>query len=271
MNRALVFDCDGVLADTERHGHLVAFNRLFAELGLDLEWSAEEYGRLLEIAGGKERLLALFDDDAWVARNGLPRERGRQERLVAGWHRRKTQILLDLVAGGAVPSRPGVSRLAAEAQAAGWQTAVASTAADVSVRSIVDHVLPPEIARRVRVFAGDVVRRKKPAADIYLLALAELGRLSGEVCVVEDSGQGLLAARRAGCAALITVSGFTAGDDFTGAALVVDSLGDEAHPARVLAAAISPAPGPLVDLDICEAVIAWGAAGGAVLDKGREP
>ena len=271
MSRALIFDCDGVLADTERDGHLVAFNRLFAELDLGLEWSPEVYGRLLRIAGGKERLLALFDDEGWVARHGLPRERGRQERLVAGWHRRKTEIFLDLVAAGALPSRPGVSRLAAEAQAAGWQTAVASTAADQSVRSIVDHVLPPEVAGRVRVFAGDAVRRKKPSADIYLLALAELGRLPGEVCVVEDSGQGLLAARRAGCAALITVSGFTAGDDFTGAALVVDSLGNAAHPARVLAAAISPLPGPLVGLDTCEAVISWGAAGGTVGDLGGEP
>jgi HAD superfamily hydrolase (TIGR01509 family) len=270
LSRALILDCDGVLADTERDGHLVAFNRLFTELGLDLSWSPEEYGRLLDIAGGKERLLSLFDDDAWVVRHGLPHDHGRQERLVAGWHRRKTGIFLDLVAGGALPPRPGVSRLVAEAQAAGWQTAVASTARDESVRAIVDHVLPTEVAGGVRVFAGDVVRRKKPAADIYLLALAELGRLPGEACVVEDSGQGLLAARRAGCATLITVSGFTAGDDFTGAALVVDSLGDEAHPARVLAGAIPRMPGPLVDLDTCETVIAWGAAAGAVLDHEGE-
>lgn len=261
MNRALVFDCDGVLADTERDGHRVAFNRLFAELGLGLNWAPEEYGRLLRIAGGKERLLSLFDDGDWVARHGLPGDRERQERLVAGWHRRKTGIFLDLVAGGALPSRPGISRLVGEAQAAGWQTAVASTATDDSVRSIVDHVLSSEMSRRVRVFAGDIVSRKKPAADIYVLALAELGRLSGEVCVVEDSGQGLLAARRAGCAAIITVSGYTTGDDFTGAGLVVDSLGDEAHPARVLTAAVPQLPGPLVTLDICEAIIEWGAGG----------
>jgi HAD superfamily hydrolase (TIGR01509 family) len=263
LNRALILDCDGVLADTERDGHLVAFNRLFAQLGLDLAWEAEEYGRLLRIAGGKERLLSLFDDADWVARHGLPEDRDRQELLVAGWHRRKTGIFLDLVAGGALPARPGVSRLVGEAQAAGWQTAVASTATDESVRSIVDHVLPSEMARSVRVFAGDVVSRKKPAADIYVLALAESGRLPSEACVVEDSGQGLLAARRAGCAALITVSGFTTGDDFTGAGLVVDSLGDEAHPARVLAAAVPRLPGPLVTLDICEAIVEWGAAGDA--------
>ncbi|MBP1632169.1 MAG: haloacid dehalogenase [Acidobacteria bacterium] len=263
MSRALVFDCDGVLADTERDGHLVAFNRLFAELGLDLEWSPEEYARLLQITGGKERLRSLFADASWVGRHHLPRDPSDQGRLVAAWHRRKTAIFLELVGRGAVPARPGVARLTAEAQAAGWQVAVASTAADVSVHSIVEHVFPAEVRTGVRVFAGDVVKRKKPAADIYLLALAELGRLPGEACVVEDSGLGLLAARHAGCATVITVSDFTAADDFSGAALVVDSLGDEGHPARVRFSALPRPPGPLVTLAACEDAIAWAAGGTA--------
>lgn len=257
MNRALIFDCDGVLADTERDGHLVAFNRLFGELGLDLQWSPDDYARLLRIAGGKERLRALFADAGWVARNRLPEEPGEQRRLIATWHRRKTEIFLDLVASGAVAPRPGVARLAAEAQAAGWQTAVASTASDEAVRSLVARVFPVDSGAAVRVFAGDIVARKKPAPDIYLLALAELGRAAGEVCVVEDSRQGLLAARRAGSATIITVSGFTADDDFSGAALVVDSLGDEGHPVRVLQSSLAEPPGGLITLETCEAAIRW--------------
>ena len=185
----------------------------------------------------------------------------------------RPSIFLDLVAAGR-PARRGRGSPAwpAEAQAAGWQTAVASTAADQSVRSIVDHVLPAEVAARragVRRRCRARARSRRPTSTCW--RWRSWAGCPGEVCVVEDSGQGLLAARRAGCAALITVSDFTAGDDFTGAALVVDSLGNASHPARVLAAAISPLPGPLVGLDTCEAVISWGAAGGAVGDHGGEP
>jgi HAD superfamily hydrolase (TIGR01509 family) len=254
LNGALIFDCDGVLADTERDGHLVAFNRLFTELGLDLQWSPARYAGLLRITGGKERLLALFADPAWVARHGLPEDRASQEELVAGWHRRKTAIFLELAAAGALPARPGVARLAAEAQAAGWQTAVASTAADLSVRAIVDHVFPPGVAAAVRVFAGDIVERKKPAPDIYSRAFSELGRTGAECCVVEDSRQGLLAARAAGGAVIITPCEFTASDDFSGAALVVDCLGDEGHPLRVLASRLPGSPGPTVTVATCVAV-----------------
>jgi beta-phosphoglucomutase-like phosphatase (HAD superfamily) len=53
---ALLFDCDGVLADTERDGHRVTFNAAFRQKGLSCEWSVEEYGELLKIGGGKERM-----------------------------------------------------------------------------------------------------------------------------------------------------------------------------------------------------------------------
>ncbi len=266
MSGALIFDCDGVLADTERDGHLVAFNRLFAELGLDLQWSAARYAGLLQVAGGKERLLALFADPAWAARHGLPEDRPSQEVLVAGWHRRKTTIFLELAAAGALPARPGVARLAAEAQAAGWLTAVASTAADESVRAIVYHVFPADVAAAVRVFAGDIVERKKPAPDIYSRAFAELGRTGAQSCVIEDSRQGLLAAHAAGSAVIITPCEFTASDDFSGAALVVDCLGDEGHPLRVLASRLPGLPGPTVTVETCAAAIE--IAGKAAPGKG---
>jgi HAD superfamily hydrolase (TIGR01509 family) len=262
VSRALIFDCDGVLADTERDGHLVAFNRLFAEAGLGVQWSLDRYADLLRIAGGKERMRSLFTDPEWVARNGLPVDADEQASLVASWHRRKTEIFRTMVAEGRLPARPGVARLAGEARAAGWQVAVASTATEQSVRAIVEHVFPEDLARAVRVFAGDIVEHKKPAPDVYLLALAELGRSAAEVCVVEDSRQGLLASLAASCPTIITVSALTGGEDFTGAALVVDSLGDESHPTRVLGPTLSKSPDDWVTLAVVDAVIEAAAAPG---------
>lgn len=254
MSRALIFDCDGVLADTEVEGHLVAFNALFAELGIGVEWSTEEYATLVEIAGGKERLQTLFRDRAWVRRQGLPLGRRRRAELVAAWHARKTAIFLDLVDQGRLPVRPGVARLAGAAHAAGWQVAVASTASREAVQAVVARTLPIPIDE-VHVFAGDVVPRKKPAPDVYALALEVLGVDPGGVCVVEDSAQGLAAARRAGCPVIVTVSALTGRDDFTGAALVVDSLGDPGRPMRVLGSAPWVEAGDMVTLDLLERVM----------------
>lgn len=255
MRRAVVFDCDGVLAETERDGHLVAFNRLFAEVGLNLEWSVEEYTAQLRIAGGKERLLTLLADREWADRQGLPVDRAGQERLVARWHERKTEIFLELARTGVLAARPGVARLGAEAHEAGWQVAVASTAAEASVRAIVKEVFPPVLAAATRVFAGDIVERKKPAPDVYLLAFAELSVSPAEACVIEDSHVGLLAARGAGAGVIVTPSEFTASEDFSEAILVVDSLGTEERPSRVLSSRLPGGPVSMVTTAVCEAVM----------------
>lgn len=235
MSPGLLLDCDGVLADTERDGHLPAFNATFEELGLPVRWSQEEYGRLLAIGGGKERLRTLLEPD-FVARAGLPTDADAQRDLVAAWHRAKTARYTALVRSGALPGRPGIARLVAEADAAGWRLAVASTSAEESVRAVLEHAVGPDLAARFAVFAGDVVPRKKPAPDIYLLTLRETGLDPREVVVVEDSANGLRAALAAGLTTVVTVSSYTRDEDFAGAALVVSSLGDPpAEPAAVLA------------------------------------
>jgi len=244
----LIFDCDGVLADTERDGHLPAFNQMFAEYGLPVRWSEQDYAAKLRIGGGKERLASLLTP-AFVRAVGLPESERYQAALVARWHRRKTEIYTRMVAEGRLPARPGIRRIVDEALDAGWSLAVASTSAEVSVRAVLDHVVGPTVAARFRVFAGDIVPRKKPAPDIYQLAVEELAVPADRVVVVEDSGNGLVAARDAGLACVVTVNGYTRDENFAGAALVVSSLGDpDGPPIEVLSDPGHLAPGGWLSL-----------------------
>ncbi|MBK5239215.1 MAG: HAD-IA family hydrolase [Actinomycetales bacterium] len=241
---ALLFDCDGVLADTERFGHLPAFNRTFAEFGLPLQWSEDDYAEKLKIGGGKERMKSVLTP-AFVAAAGLPSDEDGQRELLAAWHRRKTEIYTELVNSGAMPARPGIARITRAALAAGFDVAVASTSAEVSVRAVLTHAVGPELAEAFHVFAGDIVPQKKPAPDIYLLALHEMGLHAADVVVVEDSANGLRASHAAGLRTIVTVSSYTGEEDFTGASLVVSSLGEPAQlggPSAVVLA--SPATTP---------------------------
>lgn len=251
---ALVFDCDGTLADTERYGHLPAFDETFAELGLGVMWSEDDYAGLLAIGGGKERMATLLTP-AFVAEHDLPPDPDGQRALLADWHRRKTARYVAMVEAGRLPPRPGIPRLIGEALAAGWTVAVASTSAVASVRAVLRGCVGEQTAERVPVFAGDAVAAKKPAPDVYLLACAELGLDPARTLAVEDSRNGLLAARAAGLACLVTVNGYTRDEDFAGAALVVSDLGDpEREPVRVLADPHGIAPShhlELADLERC--------------------
>jgi HAD superfamily hydrolase (TIGR01509 family) len=252
---ALIFDCDGVLADTERDGHRPAFNQTFREFGVPAEWSEEEYGLKLQIAGGKERMASLLTPD-FVRANGLPEDAEGQTALLAEWHRRKTAIYTEMVAAGVLPTRPGITRIIAEAQDAGWTLAVASTSAEPSVRAILERAAGPQRAARFDlILAGDVVEHKKPAPDIYLLALARLGVPAADTLVIEDSRNGLLAASAAGLRCVMTVNGYTEEEDNSEAILVVSSLGDPGgERARVIANRGAAQPGDFItlrDLERC--------------------
>ncbi|MCS5735462.1 HAD-IA family hydrolase [Herbiconiux daphne] len=245
---SLIFDCDGVLADTERTGHLVAFNQTFREFGVPVQWSDADYAEKVTIGGGKERMASLLTPE-FVAANGLPTDADGQRALLAEWHRRKTAIYTELVDEGRLPARPGIARLVAEAAASGWLLAVASTSAEPSVRAVLEHAVGPELASRFEVYAGDVVAHKKPAPDIYLLALDGLGFAADDAVVVEDSANGLRAALAAGLRTVVTVSAYTVDEDFTGASLVVTSLGDADQPAGVLVDPFGIQPHGIVALD----------------------
>ncbi|MCY7325730.1 MAG: HAD-IA family hydrolase [Microbacteriaceae bacterium] len=252
---ALLFDCDGVLADTERYGHLPAFNQTFAEVGVPVRWTDDDYAEKVLIGGGKERMASLLTPE-FVAANRLPSDADGQRELVAEWHRRKTAIYTGLVASGALPARPGIARLVGEASAAGFALAVASTSAEAAVKAVLEHAVGAERAAEFAVFAGDVVAAKKPAPDIYLLALERLGVSAADAVVVEDSSNGLRAALAAGIRTIITVSSYTHDEDFSGASLVVSSLGDPNDPLTVLDAPAGVTPDRTLDLDHVVALLA---------------
>jgi HAD superfamily hydrolase (TIGR01509 family) len=250
---ALIFDCDGVLADTERDGHRPAFNETFAEVGLPVHWSEAEYGEKLRIGGGKERMASLLTDK-FVQSNDLPLDAAGQKELLADWHRRKTAKYKAMVRAGRLPARPGIARVVNEAHQDGWSLAVASTSAEESVRAVLEHAVGPDAASRFAVFAGDAVAAKKPDPAIYELALQRLGISPREAIVIEDSRNGLLAAVAAGLRCVVTVSNYTIGEDMSEAVLVLTSLGDAGEPARVLANRGGARPGDRVtlgDLDAC--------------------
>lgn len=225
--KALIFDCDGVLVDTERDGHRVAFNRAFAQQGLELEWDVDVYGSLLKIAGGKERMRHYFDGHGWPA--GVDD----REEFIQRMHARKTDLYMQIIESGQLPLRSGVRRLIDEAIEAGVDLAVCSTSNERAVHLVVEKMLGMQRKTKFRaILAGDVVSHKKPHPEIYQWAKQRLG-LCGEDCVViEDSRNGLLAAKGAGMHCLVTISAYTADEDFSEADRVVSELGDP--PAEVI-------------------------------------
>ena len=150
--KALIFDCDGVLVDTERDGHRVAFNRAFEEFGIDADWSVETYAELLLVAGGKERMRHYFDTRGWP-------ETDDRDALIADLHKRKTAIFMEIIASGELPLRPGVQRIVDEAVAGGVRLGVCTTSNPKSIDGVLDLLGPERKARFEFVLAGDVVAR----------------------------------------------------------------------------------------------------------------
>ena len=219
--KALIFDCDGVLADTERDGHRVAFNKAFAKKTYDIEWDVDLYGELLKVAGGKERMRHYFEQTGW------PEHVSDKDSLIKELHKLKTDFYMQIVESGELPLRPGVARLVDEAIAEDIRLAVCSTSNERAVNLAVEKLLGS--GRRSHfdaILAGDVVSKKKPDPEIYNLALKRLSLEPSECVVVEDSRNGLLAAKAAGMYCVVTTNNYTKDEDFAEADVVVSELGD---------------------------------------------
>src|SRR5215472_13996032 len=250
MGYTLLFDCDGVLADTEPWAHLPAFNQMFAEFGLPAYWSREEYGKWLKIGGGKERLLAMLTDD-FVQKAHLPTELEAQKQLVAQWHKRKTAIYIETVKSKSksIPARPGVARIVRDALAAHWQLAVCSTGTEVAVRAVLEGVVGRADAAHFPILTGDIVPHKKPSPDIYQFALTHLHVRPEETIAIEDSRNGLLAATRAGLRCVITLSAYTHDEDMSEATIGLSDLGEPDHPMQIMSNRSQARPGSYMTLD----------------------
>ena len=228
MNRlqALIFDVDGTLADTERDGHRVAFNRAFAEAGLDWDWSVELYGELLSVVGGKERIR-------FYLQQYLPDIQMPTDEFIADLHATKTKHYLELLASGEIPLRPGVERLIKEAHSQGVRLAIATTSALPNVIALLERSLDPSWFEVIA--AGDIVPAKKPAPDIYFYVLEKMNLKAQNCLVVEDSYHGLQASTQVGLPTIVTINEYTKNHDFKSALLVLSDLGEPEFPCNVVA------------------------------------
>lgn len=230
---ALLFDVDGTLADTERDGHRPAFNQAFQAAGLSWEWTPELYGELLVITGGKERIRYYVDRYSPPLPPGWSPAQIDQS-FIAGLHQAKNRFYAELLARGAVPLRPGVQRLLKEARDAGLRLAIATTTSPENVTELLQRTLgSASVAWFEVIAAGDIVPAKKPAPDIYHYTLEAL-KLPPEACIAfEDSENGVKAAVAAHLKTVVTRNEYTLHQAFTGAALIVDDLGEPGRPAQI--------------------------------------
>jgi HAD superfamily hydrolase (TIGR01509 family) len=226
MLEALVFDVDGTVAETEDL-HRRAFNLAFARHGVDIAWGAREYRRLLHIAGGKERM----------ARSLAEHEMPRPAAEVAEMHATKTRFYETMLAAEGAPWRIGVRRLMLEARRQGLPLALATTTTEINLAPLFAPVLGAAWRSSFEaIVAGDAVPRKKPAPDVYVEALRRLRLKPDRAVAFEDSAAGVESARAAGLAVIAMRSRWLAGDDLSGADLVLEHLGDagalwdERHP-----------------------------------------
>ena len=222
MLKALLFDVDGTLADTERDGHRPAFNAAFREYGLDWDWDVELYGQLLAVTGGKERMKYYVDrfrpDYQKSADFDL---------MVAELHKAKTRNYTRMLAQGGIPLRPGVKRLLTEARSAGLILGVATTTTPENVTELLRHSLAKDGPEWFTVIAaGDIVPAKKPAPDIYVWAMAQLGLKPEECLAFEDSENGIRASLGAGLRTVATVNDYTRDHDFTEVLTVLPDLSE---------------------------------------------
>lgn len=227
--QGIIFDVDGTLADTE-DVHRLAFNHVFQEYGLDWNWTPELYRELLAISGGRERiadygrrLRRRFASDAAF------------EDFVVAMHKAKTRKYAAMLTEGEVRLRPGIRRLLEEARGAGLKLGIATSSARSNIETLLDNNLPPGWRQWFSALETcDSIPQKKPSPAVYLAALARLGTDVRHTAALEDTRNGLAAARAAGLVTIVTTHRFTRDDDFPDADLVVDSAGEPDAPFTVL-------------------------------------
>ena len=229
--KAVIFDVDGTLAETERDGHRVAFNKAFKEHQLDWYWNEALYGELLAVTGGKERIkyyLSDFHTDFEFA--------GDRTELIKELHASKTKHYIALLENKAIELRPGVLRLINELRSSDLRMAIATTTTPQNVTALINSTLGEHALEWFDyIAAGDIVPAKKPAPDIFTHCLEKLDLDAGECIAFEDSGNGVKSSVSAGIKTIVTLNDYTKGDDFSGAVSVFNHLGETDLPCEYIA------------------------------------
>ncbi len=229
MLKALIFDVDGTLIDSERHGHRIAYNRAFSESGLNWNWGEETYSQLVKVCGARERLRQFLGSTAvdglsWIADD--------PEAFIEDLYQKKTRHFVSIAETGALSPRPGISRLLHEARQKGLILAIASSSDETNVRTLLRHAFAENIESWFQyIGAGDTAVQKKPDPEIYRTVLQKLGISPNQCLAFEDSGPGLNAASAAGIPTIVTWNEYSRNDCFQGAALVVEHLEGDRNPA----------------------------------------
>ena len=218
--KAIFFDQDGVIIDTERDGHRVAFNETFKAFGLDAEWSVEDYRDLLQVGGGKERMRHFHHTKGF----GIEMNSEEEDEYIKKLHQYKTDVFIKLLESNKLPPRPGIRRIMREINEIGLVLAVTTTSNQRAAQAVATKILT-EINFDF-ILAGDVVKVKKPDPEIYLMALEKAGLEAEECLVIEDSKNGVAAAHAAGIRVVATTNFYTEKEDLSLADIVVTCLGD---------------------------------------------
>ena len=219
--KAILFDVDGTLADTE-DGHRKSFNKAFAENNLPWNWDVELYDKLLKVTGGKERIKYFVD--SFLTGYTKPAD---FEEFVKHLHKVKTAHYTAMLRDGQIPLRPGIKQLMQDARAAGITLAIATTTSPENVSTLLEVGLGKDWADYFAANGcGDIVPHKKPAPDIYFWVLDKLTIAPRDCIALEDSVNGLRASLAAGIKTYITTNHYTRNQDFAGAAGVFDDLSD---------------------------------------------
>jgi len=250
--QAVVLDVDGTLVDSERDGHRVAFNRAFEEAGLEDRWDVALYGELLEVTGGERRINAFFE------RRGEADDEHRE--LAGRLHARKTEIFIEMAKAGEIEPRPGVGELLEELEEADVRLSVATTGTRAWVRPLLDRLFGLE--RFEAIVTAEEAPERKPDPSAHQLALAHLGLPAAAAPAVEDSLNGLRAAKAAGLACVVVVNDYTREQDFAAADLVLDGFGRRDQPAPVLADPHRLDPPGRLDVETLRRLVLEGGSSG---------
>ena len=219
--KALVFDVDGTLADTEM-AHLAAFNHAFAEEGLDWHWDEPNYTKLLEISGGKERMLHYWKQ---VHPDVKDIDGGGLQDTIDRLHAMNTAAYENAVQSGAVKLRPGVLNLIQKAHQAGLRLAIATTTSPVNIAVLLRNAIGPDWKELFAVIEdASTAPKKKPHPQVYSQTLTRLALTGADCLAFEDSSNGLRAAVSAGLPVIVTPNSFTSHHDFAGALKLLPDL-----------------------------------------------